>query len=70
MPFTDREAWNFIADLLDEGCPWQEVTLDKPPGCKAYEIIVGMPGSKTKLYIKIHLLGDCIYGRSFHLSDR
>jgi hypothetical protein len=68
MPFTDREAWNFIADLLEGNHPWEEVTLEKPHGLKAYATNVALPGSVAMLYIKIHLLRNRIYGRSFHLS--
>jgi hypothetical protein len=70
MPFADREAWNFIAELLEGDCPWEEVTLDKPPGRKAYVMTVAIAGCKAMLYIKVHLLGNCIYGRSFHLSEK
>jgi hypothetical protein len=70
MPFTDREAWIFIAELLERDYPWEEVILEKPPGCKAYVMTVATPGCKTLLYIKVHLLRDCVYGRSFHLSER
>ncbi len=69
MPFTEREAWNYIADLLEKNHPWKEITLNKPPGCKAFEMTVAIAGSNEMLYIKIHLLGDYIYGRSFHLSS-
>jgi hypothetical protein len=68
MPFTDREAWNFIADLLEADHPWEEVVLEKPQGCIAYVMTVAIANCETRLYIKIHLLGDYIYGRSFHLS--
>jgi len=70
MPFTDREAWNFIADLLERNYPWDEIVLEKPPGCKAYVMTVAMTGCEAMLYIKIHPLRDRIFGRSFHLSTK
>jgi hypothetical protein len=69
MPFTDSGAWSFIAELLEEDYPWQAVVLDKPPGQKALVLMIDLPGNLAQVYIKVHILGGKIYGRSFHLSD-
>jgi hypothetical protein len=70
LPFTEPAAWLLIAELLEEGHELCEVTLDRPPGKKAYELFVDLGGSTSALYIKVHLGANCIVGRSFHNSYR
>src|SRR5712691_2340245 len=34
--FTDVGAWHFIADLLEDGHPLEEITLYQPPDARGY----------------------------------
>lgn len=64
--FTESKAWNFIADLLESGCPVKTIELDKPAGKLGYVIMKVMPNGKS-LYIKLQLSSK-VLGRSFHYS--
>ena len=70
MPFDDISAWHKIADLAEEGCPLEEVTLEQPQGEKAYVMIIQLDPALPNLYIKVQVKGQFIFGRSFHYSDR
>lgn len=69
FPFSDDSAWLLIAELLENKD--QEVdliTLKKPPGQEAIEILYKLTLTTT-LYIKVHLgAGNKVIGRSFHVS--
>lgn len=65
LPFTDYGAWDLIAQMLESGHDFSEVSLKRPPGAKAYEAWKRF-GDGTVIYIKIEPLGALIYGRSFH----
>lgn len=67
-PFTEAVAWEFIAELLDQGEPLEEVPQEQPPGVTAYAMQVALAGET--LYIKVRLGAGCILGRSFHYSDK
>jgi len=67
--FTDAGAWDFVASLLENGHPIEEIILDKPPGKKAYVLIVEIKTTSRNLYIKIQLGSGVIWGRSFHYSE-
>jgi hypothetical protein len=69
MPFTDREAWGYIAHLLEADEPWEEVLMEKPPGITGYVFRVRLFHGRPELYIKVHPLRNVIYGRSFHWSE-
>lgn len=65
--FTPDGAWEFIAEKLeDENQSVQWVELRKPPGKKAFEMIVAH--SDGDIYIKFQLGAGKIKGRSFHYS--
>jgi len=66
--FTEDSAWQFIQDLLVEGCPIDVIPLDKPPNAKGYVIIVKGHPPIDKIYIKLQLTADKVWGRSFHES--
>ncbi len=67
--FTRDGAWEFIAAKLeDENQSVRWVELRKPPGKKAFEMIVAH--SDGDIYIKFQLGGGTIKGRSFHYSTR
>jgi hypothetical protein len=69
LPFTEVEAWHFIADSLENGCPCHKIILDKPPGMTGYVIkLPGYPGC-PEIYIKLTLTANKINGRSFHDSE-
>ncbi len=67
--FTYSGAWDFIAEKLEEkGTNIEEITLDKPPGEKAY--VLHVDTAHGEIYIKVHFgKGNTIIGRSFHYSD-
>lgn len=67
--FTRDGAWEFIAGKLeDENQSVRWVELRKPPGKKAFEMIVAH--SDGDIYIKFQLGAGKIKGRSFHYSTR
>jgi hypothetical protein len=68
MPFTDIDAWRFIAELAESGHPMEEIMLDQPKGAKGYVMIVELEVNTPNLYIKVQLKGGKIFGRSFHYS--
>ena len=69
MPYTDDGAWKLIADLLLAGHPIDEVILEKPPGRKAYVLLVELDPNEPLLYIKLQLGSGVVIGRSFHYSE-
>ena len=67
--FTRDGAWEFIAGKLeDKNQSVRWVELRKPPGKKAFQMIVGH--SDGDIYIKFQLGAGKIKGRSFHYSTR
>jgi hypothetical protein len=66
IPFTDVGAWNFIANLLSDGCEVSVIRMKKPPGQAGY--VLKTPGYTgcPQIYIKITLSKNYINGRSFH----
>ena len=69
LPFTEVEAWHFIADLLEGGHPCHQIILRMPPGQLAY--VITTPGYRgcPDIYIKVTLSRNKINGRSFHDSE-
>jgi len=68
--FTERGAWEFVADLLEAGHPIQEIELDKPPGKKGYVLGASAGQGRPEIYIKLQLGSGKVIGRSFHYSNR
>ena len=66
--FTDISAWHFIAALLEDGHPLEEIMLYQPPGARGYVMYVELEPGRPKLYIKLELRSGKIIGRSFHYS--
>ena len=67
IPFTEAGAWEFIACLIDDGVEIEVIILDKPPGKTGYVMLV--PGNyNEKIYIKLEIVGEKVFGRSFHTS--
>lgn len=69
LPFSDAGAWNFIADLLEDGHEAATIILDKPPGMEGYEIVADGFRGCPKIYIKVTLPTNTVHGRSFHNSE-
>src|ERR1700754_5183239 len=69
-PFSDHEAWEFVATLIETGHVLKIVELYSPPGTEGFELLV--PVEQRDLYIKLALSksGRRVIGRSFHYSDR
>lgn len=67
--FTDEAAWEFVADLLDQGHPVEMITLEQPPGKTGYVMSVELAKDQPFLYIKLQLGRDVVIGRSFHYSE-
>lgn len=69
VPFTIDGSWEFVADALESGAPIECIILEKPPGRKAYVLLLdGTSGAK--IYVKLQLGSGVVIGRSFHLSNR
>jgi hypothetical protein len=67
--FTPAGAWEFVVEKLKNGEPIEMIPMDRPPGAKGYVMkCAGVAGQI--IYIKLQLGNDCVFGRSFHLSDR
>jgi hypothetical protein len=65
--FTDLSAWDFIVEILQEGCDVRTIELQKPAGKVGYEIVVP---NNPQIYIKLQLCTPPgIVGRSFHVSE-
>jgi len=68
-PFTEAGAWEFVADCLERGFDVEIITLDKPPGKTGYVMLVPCEHGE-EIYIKLELVGDRVFGRSFHISEK
>ncbi|TQV88351.1 hypothetical protein [Aliikangiella coralliicola] len=71
--FSDESAWHLIADLLeDQSIEVKIITMRKPPGQEAIEILYDYEPNASFLYIKVHLgFGNKkVLGRSFHPSTK
>lgn len=66
--FSDPGAWEYVAELLEEGHAIEEVILSNPPGERAYVMNVDLGPHQPKLYVKIQIKAGCVFGRSFHYS--
>jgi hypothetical protein len=67
-PFTERGAWEFVAEVLEAGQVMESITLDRPPGAKAYVLIIATTPMTPPIYVKLQLGAGCVIGRSFHYS--
>lgn len=68
-PFTEAGAWEFIATCLEDGVEIEVITLDKPPDKIGYVMLVPCDHGE-KIYIKLEIVGDMVFGRSFHVSEK
>lgn len=69
MPFTPNGAWQFIEEKLEEGHPFEEVALNKPPGKKGYVMKIDLGTNQRMLYVKLQIGSMRVIGRSFHYSE-
>ena len=67
QPFTEDSAWLFVAAAISNGAELKELILHKPPGKKAYVMLI--PGKQSQIYVKLELGGREVIGRSFHTSQ-
>jgi hypothetical protein len=68
--FSEFSAWEYIADLIEAGHPYEDFKFDNPAGAVGIEIKVDVGPNKPKIYIKLQLgKGNRAIGRSFHYSD-
>ena len=70
LQFTSSSAWALIGDLLERGHPMREIVLRKPPGKRAYVLIVELDPTCAPLYIKLQLGNGKVICRSFHYSEK
>jgi hypothetical protein len=68
--FTERGAWEFVAELLEAGHPLKEVDLKKPVGKKGYELLASGGKGRPEIYMKLQLGSGRVIGRSFHYSKQ
>lgn len=66
--FTEDSAWQFISELIRDGCELEIVALEKPPGKTGYVIKVAGHPPVSQIYIKLQLVSCKVIGRSFHES--
>ncbi len=66
--FTESAAWELIAERLEAGQDLEVVSLNRPPGKKAYVMLIDLEEASPPLYVKLELGAGKIYGRSFHYS--
>ena len=66
--FTDSTAWELIASRLEAREVVKVVPLNKPPGAKAYVMLINLGPDVPKLYVKLQLGPKKIIGRSFHYT--
>jgi hypothetical protein len=67
--FSDESAWEFIADKLAGGHPYEVISMRVPPGAVAIEMKVQIRGYDKHLYIKVQVgANNKAIGRSFHIS--
>jgi len=65
--FTRENAWEFIAEILEAGHPFEVIEQDDPPGVNAYQMVVDIgEASVPAVFIKVRLGAGEILGRSFH----
>lgn len=68
-PFTEAGAWDFIVCCLQDGIHIEAIPLDKPPGKIGHVMLI--PGNHGEyIYIKLEIVGEMVFGRSFHVSDK
>src|SRR5947207_14558095 len=68
QPFTRVGAWEYIAELIDQGQPIREMELEEPKGKTGYVMEVDMGKDAPVLYVKLELGSGIVIGRSFHYS--
>lgn len=66
--FTDSSAWDLIASKLEDGHDVEVITLDHPRGRRGYVMKIELEPGVPRLYVKVQLHGNQIFGRSFHYS--
>jgi hypothetical protein len=66
--FTDPGAWEFVANLIEDGHTVEEISLRHPPGKRGLVMKVRLDRNETEIYIKIRLGSGKIIGYSFHYS--
>ncbi len=70
MPYTEAEAFEAIADALDDlRIEVTVVTLRIPPGRTAYELLIPQSKGCAPIYAKVQLGSGQVLARSFHYSD-
>ena len=67
--FTDTTAWELIASRLETGEEVKVVPPNKPPGAKAFVMLIDLGPDEPKLYVKLQLGPRKILGRSFHYTE-
>ena len=67
--FTDADAWELIASLLERRHHVEVVKLHKPPGATGYVMMIDLGEDEPPIYVKLQLGAGRIIGRSFHYSE-
>lgn len=69
--FTERGAWELIAEKLETGHPYEEIRLDMPLGEPAIVMKIDFMNGDPVVYVKVQIgVASTAIGRSFHYSDR
>jgi len=70
MYLTDAGAWELIADYLEGGGAYFEMTLNVPPQAPALCFELSIIDPQT-VYVKLQIgTRNVAIGRSFHFSER
>jgi len=70
LPLTRSGMWHAIDQALDSGIPLQPVTLDRPPGERAWTFKFPLTSAEPLVYVKLQIIGSHVVLRSFHYSER
>lgn len=66
-PFTEDNCWTFIAHAIAAGAEVEEMVLRRPLGKRGFVLKLEGHGGVI-IYVKLQLLADKVFGRSFHES--
>ena len=62
------ELGRYVAQLIEQGHPIEEMELDEPKGKTGYVMNAEISKAAPVLYVKLELGSGTVIGRSFHYS--
>ena len=67
--FTATGAWDYVAEILENGHPFTILKMEKPEGSWAFVMKTFDRNGGSQIYIKLQLYPGIVVGRSFHYSE-